>query len=334
MYLIKLVLPAVVILSFYGKATAQDTTKTGNRQDTTSLINQLEKDSSGESNTKYALATFKYTRIVDGHSVENLPAHVLDVRISHRFGPVDNGFYQSFGLDNGFFNVRVGFDYGITNNFMIGGGHNAWQKTYDGFFKVKILRQSSGEVNMPVTLSFVTTAAINTQKPGDFLDPEIKNAYDSGRLNINRLSYVFQLLVGRKFSEGFSLQLMPTFIIADNISYEHINRNIFAIGIGGSQKISKKMSVNAEYYYQVSDTKPPNPDARRSANVVAVGIDIGTGGHVFQLHFTNSIGLTEKSFIAETDKTGIDSGIRFGFNISRVFQLGKKHKGGSADWKK
>ena len=118
----------------------------------------------------YTTATFKYTRIINGHSVENLPAHVLDVRISHRFGPLSQGFIISLDWIIRPFNVRVGFDYGITNNFMIGGGHNAWQKTYDAFFKVKLLRQSTGAVNMPVTVSFVTTAAINTVKP-EILDP-------------------------------------------------------------------------------------------------------------------------------------------------------------------
>ena len=145
---------------------------------------------------------------------------------------------------------------------------------------------------------------------------------------------VLQLLIGRKFSEGFSLQIMPTFIHTDNISYTHFKDNIykddiFAIGTGGSLKISKRMSLNAEYYYQL-----PGSQATIASNVLSFGLDIGTGGHVFQLLFTNSIGLTEKSFIAETDKHGLNSDLRFGFNISRVFQLGKKHKGDKTEWKK
>ena len=327
MRLIKSLFIAIVLFIFSGKIIAQDTTKKIVAQDTTNLMNQLEKEA-GENKTVYTIATFKSTRIINGHSVENLPAHVLDFRISHRFGPLKNGIYQFFGLDNGFFNVRIGFDYGITNNFMVGIGHNSLQKTYDGFFKVKILRQSAGAVKMPVTVSFVPTFAISTTKPGDFgFEPSDSLA------KIDRLSYVLQLLIGRKFSEGLSLQIMPTFIHADNTSFNHIKndiykRDIFAIGIGGQQKISKRMSLNAEYYYQLPDTKAPG-----ATNVLAVGIDIGTGGHVFQLHFTNSIGLTEKSFISETYKLGDNSGVRFGFNISRVFQLGKKHKD-SMDWKK
>jgi hypothetical protein len=326
MRLIKIVLPVIVLFSLHEKIIAQDTTKVV--KDTTNLMSQLEKET-GENKTVYTTTTFRYTRIIDGHSVENLPAHVLDVRISHRFGPLSQGLYNFFGLDYSPFNVRVGFDYGITNNFMIGGGHNAWQKTYDAFFKVKLLRQSTGAVSMPVTVSFVTTAAISTVKAGDFGFEPSDSLHKT-----DRLSYVFQLLIGRKFSEQFALQVMPTFIRTDNVSFDHIKgntykRNIFAIGVGGTQKISKRMSVSAEYYYQMPDTKAPG-----AANFVSVGLDIGTGGHVFQLLFTNSIGLTEKSFIAETNSKGDNSDPRFGFNISRVFQLGKKHRSGGTDWKK
>jgi len=328
----------ILFFGIYGKIIAQDTTKVDqgkdttrpvNNQDTTNLMNQLESET-GEHKTMYTIATFKYTRLINGHSVENLPARVLDVRISHRFGPLDGGFYQFFGLDYKPFNVRVGFDYGITNNFMIGGGHNAWQKTYDAFFKLKILRQSTGNVNMPFTVSFVPTFAINTFKPSD-IDPSNKPDSSAG---IERLSYVLQLLIGRKFSEGFSWQIMPTFIHSDNFSYHHFKGNvykgdIFAIGTGGSVKISKRMGVSAEYYYQL-----PGAQSTLASNVLSFGLDIGTGGHVFQLLFSNSIGLTEKSFISETDKHGSNSGTRFGFNISRVFQLGKKHKGDKTEWKK
>ncbi len=288
-------------------------------QDTTNFMNQLEKETKAHK-TFYTTSIFKYTRIINGHSVENLPAHVLDVRISHRFGPLSKGLYEFFGLDYSPFNVRVGFDYGITNNFMIGGGHNAYQKTYDAFFKIKILKQSSGNITMPVTISFVPTIAINMLKP-EVIDPSNKPDSNS---KTERLSYVLQLLVARKFSSGFALQVMPTFIYADNFSYNHFKgdlykREIFSIGMGASQKISRRMSVNAEYYYQLPGTK-----ASSAHNVLSVGLDIGTGGHVFQLLFTNSLGLTEKSFISETPGRWDNGDALFGFNISRVFQLKKR----------
>jgi hypothetical protein len=326
MKLIRLSL-AFLLFLFSEKIIAQDTTKIV-AQDTANLMSQLENES-GENKIIYTTSTFKYTRINNGHSVENLPARVLDVRISHRFGPLSRGVYQFFGLDASSFNVRIGFDYGITNNFMIGIGHNAWQKTYDGFFKLKILRQSTGAVKMPFSVSFVPTFALATIKAKDFGYVHT----DTTANEKDRFSYVLQLLIARKFSEGFSLQLMPTFIHADNTSFDHyrngeFERDIWALGVGATQKISKRMSINIEYYYQL-----PATQATASTNVFSFGIDLGTGGHVFQLDFTNSFGLTEKSFISEVAKHGDGSGLRFGFNISRVFQLGKKHNGNSA-WKK
>ncbi len=305
------------------KTLAQDSSNKTSVQETSNFMNQIEKEVS-VNKTNYVKATFRYTRVINGHSVENLRAHVLDVRISHRFGPINSGLYNFFGLDYSPFNVLIGFDYGVTNNFMIGGGHSAWQKTYDLFFKLKLLTQSSGALNIPVTLSFVPTVAFNTLSPLQF---PVKP--DSGK-KIERVSYSIQLLIARKFSEGFSLQLMPTFIRADNISYFHKNSTSFAIGIAGTKNLSKRMSVNAEYYYQL-----PGNKAFGSHNVLSFGIDIGTGGHVFELHFTNSIGLVEKSFITETTGRWDNGDARFGFNISRVFQLGKKKRETKiTNWKK
>lgn len=314
MRLIQILLPVATLVSVYSKTGAQDTTKT--EESDANLMNQLETQEA-KNETTYAAATFKYTHVIDGQSVENLPARVLDVRILHRFGPLSSGLYNFFGLDYSPFNVKIGFDYGITDNFMIGIAHSGYNKTYDAFFKLRLLQQSKGAVNAPVTISFVPTLAISTLKPSQ-IDPAVKPDPTS---EIRRASYVFQLLVARKFSEGFALQLMPTFVHADNISFFHNKHDIFAIGIAGTQKLSKRINFNAEYYYQLPDMKAPG-----AHNVLSFGINIGTGGHVFELLFSNSFGLTEKSFITETSGRWDNADALFGFNISRVFQLGKKHK--------
>ncbi|MEP7252181.1 MAG: DUF5777 family beta-barrel protein [Ginsengibacter sp.] len=301
MHIAKMVLLSIMLLLF----------KVLIAQDSANLMMQLQKEVV-RNETVYTTATFRSTRIINGHSVETLPAHVLDLRISHRFGLVSDGIYNFFGLDNA--TMRLGFDYGITNNVMVGVGHSTYQKTYDAFVKTRLLRQSTGKKNMPLSVTFVTSAAINSLRPAEFLAKP-----DSG-VEIERSSYVLQLLITRKFSEKLSLQLMPTFIHADNVSFTHLHHNIVAFGIGGRHRISKRMSVNAEYYYQLPELK-----ADGAHNVLSVGIDIGTGGHVFQLHFTNSIGLVERSFITETTGRWDHSDVLFGFNISRVFQLKKKH---------
>lgn len=287
----------LLFLSSSWKMYAQDINEMMNRMKNESLSNK----------SVFVNNTFMTTRVVDGQSVNQLPAHVLDLRISHRFGPLSSGAYDFFGLDHA--TMRLGFDYGITENLMVGIGHSTYQKTYDAFFKLRLLQQRSGYKSVPLTVSFVSIIALNTLKP-----------VDSSRIRFqDRLSSVYQLLIARKFSESFAIQVMPTFIQLDNISFDHSNKYIIAFGIGSRQKVSKRVNLNAEYYYQL-----PGMQAPGSHNVFSLGIDIGTGGHVFQLHFTNSSGLTEKSFIAETTGRWDKSDVMFGFNISRVFQLKKK----------
>lgn len=303
MRIIKLVLLPVVFVFFSQRSIAQDTT---------SLMDQLVNESV-KNKTLYTKSTFKYTRVINGHSVENLPKNVLDLRISHRFNPLNSGFYNFFGLDVAV--MRLGFDYGINNIIMIGIGHNVFQKTYDGFLKFKILKQSGGEVNMPVTVSFVPTIGYNTLREQDFY------VKPSPGENVHRFSYVLQLLIARKLNENLSLQIIPSYIHPDNISFTHIKQNILALGIAGTQKVTKRLSINGEYYYQLPDDKAPG-----SHNVLSFGVDLGTGGHVFQLLISNSINMTEKAFISESTGRWDDGGVQFGFNISRVFQLGENHK--------
>lgn len=274
------------------------------------LLRMLEKEmEQSKDATIYTTATFKTTRLINGHSVENVGKGVLDVKVSHRFGNISEGFYELFGLDKA--SMRAGFDYGITNRIMIGVGRSTFQKTYDGFIKIKILAQSRGKKNMPITLSYVPTLALKTIH---YEDPKIDNHFRS------RLSYSHQLIIGRKFSDKTSLQLMPVFIHQNLVTLASESNDIIAFGIGGRQKISKRISFNAEYYYVVPSTK-----LNGTNNSLSIGFDIETGGHVFQLHFTNSQGMNERTFIADTKGRWDKGDIYFGFNISRVFTIGKKH---------
>ena len=279
-------------------------------QDTTDLMSLLDKEmESTKEMTIYTTATFKTTRLVNGHSVENVAKGVMDVKISHRFGHINEGGYELFGLDKA--TMRMGFDYGITRYLMVGVGRSTFQKTYDAFFKLKILRQSKGKKNMPITLSYVPTIAYKTLK---FEDPTAKN------YNTSRLFFTHQLIIGRKFSEGTSLQLMPTFIHQNLVTGATDPNDMFAIGIGGRQKLTKRVSFNIEYYYQLPKYKLPG-----TTDALSIGFDIETGGHVFQLHFTNSQGMNERTFITDTKGKWDKGDILFGFNISRVFTIGKNH---------
>ena len=269
------------------------------------LMDLLDQDSVPEIN--YTTATFKSTRIMNGHSVERMPAGQLDFRISHRFGLLSSGPYEFFGLDQS--NVHFGLNYGITDWLMLGIGRGTYEKTFDGFAKFTFLRQSSGARVMPVSVSILSSVALKSVK---WSDPERENYFSS------RLSYVGQVLIARKISQGLSLQITPSYVHRNLVPTELDPNDLFAVGAGGRIKLTRRISFNAEYYYLA------NPKARMSQQIydpLSLGFDIETGGHVFQLIFTNSLAMIEKGFIGETTGNWLKGDIHFGFNISRVFTL-------------
>jgi hypothetical protein len=272
------------------------------------LMNLLNKDIPEQIN--YTTATFKSTRIMNGHSIERMPAGQLDVRISHRFGLINSGAYEFFGLDQA--NMHIGLDYGIFNWLMVGIGRGNYEKTFDGFAKFTILRQSSGAKEMPVSLSIFSSAALKSLK---WPDQNRTNYFSS------RLSYVGQVLIARKFNNSLSFQLTPSYVHRNLVATELDPNDLYAVGAGGRIKITKRISFNAEYFYLAN---PKSYMSQQVYNPLSVGVDIETGGHVFQFIFTNSVAMIEKGFIGETTGSWRKGDVHFGFNISRVFTL-KKH---------
>jgi len=279
------------------------------------LMKMLDDDSKKTKKKNYATATFKTSRLINGHSIENVAPGVLDLKISHRFGMLNRGAYELFGLDQA--SMRIGLDYGISKRLMVGAGRSTYQKQYDAFAKFKILRQAQG--GSPISVSAVSTVMLKTLKWDNL---SIKNYYTS------RLSFAHQLIIARKFSDGLSLQLMPSFVhynIAKNVTEPN---DIFALGGGGRIKLNKRLSFNVEYYHvlPISFVAGENYRIAGTKNSLSVGFDIETGGHVFQLHFTNSTGMTEKTFITETTGDFFKGDVHFGFNVSRVFTIKTKKK--------
>lgn len=259
---------------------------------------------------KVATATFKSTRIINGHSIEQMKNSQLEFRISHRFGTLNEGTYGLFGLDQSV--IHFSLEYGINRWLMAGIGRGSVNKTYDAFGKIRILRQSTGEKSMPIHLSYFSSVELNTLRFPD--RPEGSSNYFS-----SRLAYVQQLLIARKFSESLSVQITPTFIHRNLVKTALDQNDIYALGAGARYKLNKRLSVNGEYYY----TYQPNADHLdpRTYNVLSVGVDIETGGHVFQLMLTNTQGMREGTFIPATTGSWGKGDIHLGFNISRVFAL-------------
>ncbi len=258
----------------------------------------------------YVYNTFKSSRVIMSQSVEMLQPGVLDFRILHRFGNVNEGIKEFFGLDQA--SIRLGLDYGIAQNLTIGAGRSSYKKSLDGFIKWRAIQQAKGTSALPLSVVLVGGT---TLMGAPWSDPTRKYAFK------HRMGYFAQVLIGRKFNEALSLQLMPTYLHRNLVETAGDRNKMFAVGVGGRMKVSKRTSVNWDYYYVTNQN-----NARDVYNPLSIGVDIETGGHVFQLHFTNAIGMNERIFLTETTNSWGRGDIQFGFNISRAFQLGKHTK--------
>lgn len=248
-------------------------------------------------------ATFKGTRIINGQSVE-LPAKGnLQFLIEHRFGTINSGAYELWGLDQA--QMRMSFDYGLTNNTAIGLARNSFQKTFEASIKSRLVRQKINS-GSPISITSYNAVFANSIR---WANPERANLFSS------RLSYAHQIMIARKFNSSLSLQLTPSLIHRNLVEKKDENNDCVALGIGGRYKLTKRVSLNAEYFYQFKRIN------ELFVNSLSIGFDIETGGHVFQLHVTNSQGMFERAFIGETIGEWSAGDLYFGFNISRVFGL-------------
>lgn len=266
------------------------------------LLNEL---SAGDSGAKeFTTATFKGSRIINGHSVETKAKGALEMIISHRFGTLNSGSYELWGLDQSV--IRLGLEYGITDRWGVGVGRSSDQKLFDGYTKYKVVRQRAG--GSPVTVTALANVSYRTQRQTPPLTSNLK------------VGYAAQVLIARKLSSAVSLQVAPVWLHRNGVDQATAVNDLLALGLGGRIKLTRSLAITGEYYPRLNE-KSGNP----YNDAIGLGIDIETGGHVFQLVFTNSYGMTERSFLAENSEDFFKGDIHFGFNITRTFQLtGKK----------
>lgn len=288
------------------------------------LMNMID---SGTPSKEPVIATFKTTRIINAHSIETVKKKTLDVRITHRFGNMADSFaniHTGYGLYQ-IQDIRIAFEYGITNELTIGLGKSKfnWIEPVDGYLKYRLLQQTTDN-KIPIALTIVSTAAVagvkaNTDSTSEFSYPD---------KFVSRLSYVTQILVARKFGNVLSLELIPTYVYRNYVGYDDKN-GFFSIGIGGRLRISKSASIIADYFYIPNNHRKvfiPNTYSQsfyKYFNPLAVGLELETGGHVFHITFTNSTGIIENAYLPYTMSSWLKGEFRWGFNISRVFALGK-----------
>ncbi|WP_303311455.1 DUF5777 family beta-barrel protein [Hymenobacter sp. BT730] len=273
------------------------------------ILNELEQQTPPSTTSSVVDATFKSSRLINGHTIQTPGKGTMVFLISHRFGTLNSGPYNFFGLDQA--TIRLGLEYGFTDRLTVGVGRSSLEKTLDSFVKYKALRQSTGAHAMPVSVTLFASSALTTLRYNDQVEHTLAR----------RMTYSYQGLIARKFSPALSLQLMPTLIHRNLVATDQDPHDVYAVGFGGRQKLTKRTSLNLEYYYLVPATKPSEV-----RNSLAVGFDIETGGHVFQLHVTNSQGMIEKFFVANTQGNFFKGDLYFGFNVNRNFTLRTQDK--------
>ena len=253
--------------------------------------------------TEYSNYIFKGTKVVNSESVEMPDNGVLQFMIQHRFGTLNSGFYNFYGLDNS--QVRMSLAYGINDRLSIGIGRSSSLKAIDSNLKYQLFRQSKGNKTFPLTICLNSSIV--------FKQYFKSTSENSIFLLSDQFSYSHQLLIARKINRKFSIQLSPTIVHYNLLSIDQFNNDLYSIGYGLRYKLSNRISVNLESFSQFNSQNKINP--------ISIGFDVETGGHVFQFHLSNSAFMINRAFIHETYDLWSEGSIYFGFNISRVFTV-------------
>lgn len=257
-------------------------------------------------------SAFKSLKIINLESTKLASKGDFYFVVAHRFGFVKNGFDDFFGLDNA--NTQLKFLYGVTDWLTVQAARSGFQETYDLGAKYRLFAQT--ENGFPVTIVGFNSIAINSElKEKDY--PKLKFE--------NRLSYVTQVLISRKFSDRFSFEIAPTLfhentlvniLDASNapILPNPQNNLQYALGFGGRYKLTNRWAINVDYAAHLNRASQSN-----FKNPLSIGFDLETGGHIFQMHFTNSNAMHETGYLGQTIGDWTKGEFAFGFNLVRVF---------------
>ena len=262
------------------------------------LLDEINKDSIGNQD---AIAVFKGLKIVNFESTKLISKKQFLFMVSHRFGSIENGFDSFFGLDDAV--TRLNFVYGITDGINISASRSSFQKIYESSIKYRLIVQKAN--GFPFTIVGYNSILINTALSEDNL-PKLEFKH--------RLGYTAQLLISRKVNTNLSLELAPTFFHDNYVMVNDQDNSQYALGLGGRYKLGKRWSLNMDYGWHLnraSDSPFKNP--------FSVGVDLETGGHVFQMHFTNSQAMNTNGFLGQASGDWSNGDIYFGFNLTRIF---------------
>ena len=249
----------------------------------------------------YASAVFKGLKVINFESTKLVAKGGFNFIVSHRFGTVKNGFKNLFGLDEAV--THLNFVYGISDHFNVSASRSSNQKIYELATKFRLARQQEGK--LPFTLAAYTSVLANTALDTDNL-PKLRFEH--------RLSYVGQLIISRKLTKELSLLVSPTFFHDNYVLDDSQENSQYAVAFGGRYKLGARWSINMEYgmHLNRSSTSLYN-------NPFSIGVDLETGGHVFQLHFTNSQSMNANGVFGTSTGDWGEGDVYFGFNLARSF---------------
>lgn len=265
-----------------------------------------------EPSTLPVIGTFKGTRLINFSTVEVLGKNSLEFRIAHRFGDIAGsagGINRLFGFD-GPVALQLAFDYSLSDRLSIGFGRTNLGQLLDGNVKYRILRQSSDN-KMPISLTYLGRANLTHRDP--LFDGEFAQFK-------NRMSYVNHLMIARKFNKSFSLQANIMLLHQNLVQTRADQHSSLALGLSARYKITKRVALTAEWM-QMLGNYTPNQSLFYAP--ISVGVDLETGGHVFQLFVSNAFEINEIQAIPYNRRNWQDGQFRFGFNVSRAFTLNK-----------
>jgi len=263
-----------------------------------SLLNEISAESDYE-NT-FQMPAFKAMKVVNNQSTKLAGKGDLYLYVGHRFGAIKGGIGSLFGLD--YANTKIEMLYGLFSEIQVGFSRESFKKTYNLHVKYGIKKQTS---SFPVSIVGYNSINLDTS-----LD---ENVYPN--LNYNeRYVYISQLLVSRRFSDNFSLQLSPSVIKHNFLTTQAKTDYNYVLNTGSRLKISKRSSFNIDYSYHLNRLKNSI-----EKNVLSVGVDMETGGHVFQLLFSNTQASDEAGVLTGAEGDWLKGDVFFGFNILRVF---------------
>ncbi|MEO1436707.1 MAG: DUF5777 family beta-barrel protein [Bacteroidota bacterium] len=265
----------------------------------------------------FASQTFKSTRIINTHSVETIPKRKLDFRVTHRFGDIAGdfgGFQTLYGLENAA-DILIAFEYGITDDLMVGIGRTKGagpiRQLIHGFVKYRALKQTEGP-GFPISVTLVAGTTLSTMKKSE--TPDLLTSFEKFS---HRQVHNGQVLVARKFSPWLSLQAQGIVVHRNLVDFDDTNTLVSA-GVSARVQLNKVFAAIIDSNYTLDANRTPDNDFYFP---LGVGLEIDTGGHVFQLNLTNTQGISEADWVPYTQSNWLDGQYRLGFTISRLFNL-------------